>query len=270
MGNYRLGLLLGAWGRFNHLMVESEPAFAAVVHDNTKSLHHHAARHRCRHGDLRSPQGVDLPKPSQRARTATNRAWQTTDRDRDEAAPQIAALRAENKSLNRNTAELLKLRGEVSVLRREKAQLSAARTNIAVVTGASEPARAGAIAFGAELRDMGARTPEQAANSLIWAATAGQEARVSELLELPKGVSEEDAPSHYKFFTKQLSNVYNTMEFLSVQAVKPNPDGTLRMNFAYSDTATGKTNSFPFMLRLHESGWRVVVEGNSPPVLPAN
>jgi RNA polymerase sigma factor (sigma-70 family) len=40
------------------------------------------------------------------------------NRERDDATRQMAALRDENERLNRNTAELLRLRGEVSLLRR--------------------------------------------------------------------------------------------------------------------------------------------------------
>jgi len=72
------------------------------------------------------------------------------------------------------------------------------------------------------------------------------------------------------FFTKQLSNVFSGMEFTSVQGIKPNSDGTLRFNLAYRDFETGKTNPFPFMLRLGDSGWKVVVEGEPPDELPQN
>src|SRR5438046_9023399 len=43
--------------------------------------------------------------------------------ERDNATNQLAALRNENERLNRNTAELLKLRGEVGILRRQQREL---------------------------------------------------------------------------------------------------------------------------------------------------
>ena len=43
--------------------------------------------------------------------------------ERDEATRQLAALRDDNERLNRNTAELLKLRGETGVLRRNSQQI---------------------------------------------------------------------------------------------------------------------------------------------------
>ena len=43
--------------------------------------------------------------------------------ERDEATRQLAALRDDNERLNRNTAELLKLRGDIGVLRRNSQQI---------------------------------------------------------------------------------------------------------------------------------------------------
>jgi uncharacterized coiled-coil DUF342 family protein len=43
--------------------------------------------------------------------------FQQLQRERDETARQFASLREENEHLNHNTAELLKLRGELAVLR---------------------------------------------------------------------------------------------------------------------------------------------------------
>jgi len=49
---------------------------------------------------------------------------QQLQRERDEANRQIAALHAEGERLNRNTSELLKLRGEVARLRNESKKIS--------------------------------------------------------------------------------------------------------------------------------------------------
>jgi hypothetical protein len=54
---------------------------------------------------------------------ATEQNQQLT-KDRDDALRQLAALRDENEHLNRNTAELAKLRGEVGRLRGEVAQFN--------------------------------------------------------------------------------------------------------------------------------------------------
>jgi RNA polymerase sigma factor (sigma-70 family) len=49
-------------------------------------------------------------------------------RDRDESVRQLVALREDNERLNRNTAELRKLRGEVGVLRQQKRELERGAT----------------------------------------------------------------------------------------------------------------------------------------------
>jgi preprotein translocase subunit SecD len=53
---------------------------------------------------------------------------QQLSRERDDATNQLAALRNENERLNRNTAELLKLRGEVGVLRRQQREVERVAT----------------------------------------------------------------------------------------------------------------------------------------------
>ncbi|MBP9903710.1 MAG: hypothetical protein KBH45_19830, partial [Verrucomicrobia bacterium] len=50
-------------------------------------------------------------------------------RERDEATRQLAALRDDNERLNRNTAELLKLRGEVARLRSDSRELREIKTS---------------------------------------------------------------------------------------------------------------------------------------------
>jgi Calcineurin-like phosphoesterase len=73
-----------------------------------------------------------------------------------------------------------------------------------------------------------------------------------------------------KWLSKLVKSYGPVMEFTSVQGIKPNSDGTLRFNLAYRDFETGKTNPFPFMLRLGDSGWKVVVEGEPPDELSQN
>ena len=67
----------------------------------------------------------------QQGQTSPSEEIQQLARERDDTARKLAALRDENERLNRNTAELLKLRGEVGQLRRqvaERSQPEAART----------------------------------------------------------------------------------------------------------------------------------------------
>ena len=175
-------------------------------------------------------------------------------------APQLPS--GELERLRAGQTELLKLRGEIGRLQQELRETARQKPNQSQsLAAATESAKSSMVAFGMELQDMGAVTPERAASSLIWAATAGQRARVAELLELPEGVTEADAPKHFDFFTQQLSNVFSRMEFTSIEGIKPNSDGTLKLNFVYRNPSTGKTGLFPFMLRLRDSVWKVVVEG---------
>ena len=187
-----------------------------------------------------------------------------------DATNQLAAVKDDNARLNRNTLELLRLRSEVGRLRQALSELGRPRQETTQApTDASDPTKAPMVAFGTKLEDLGAATPERALTSLIWAARTGNQARVAELLELPKNVAAEEAVTHYGFFTKRLGNTFNDMEFTSIQGIKQNPDGTLRLNLVDQDFTSGKTNPFPFILRLHDSGWKVVVEGEAPPTLPS-
>jgi hypothetical protein len=173
------------------------------------------------------------------------------------------AMNQENsRSLMENEkGELLKLRGEVNRLRQEATEAEKAKGMASVQTPAvpDSPATPPRVAFGTELRDMGAATPERAASSLIWAASSGRKDRIMELVDLPANTSEGDAARLYEHITKNFGNRFSEIEFVSVQSIRPNPDGTLRINQTYRDNA-GKTWPFPFMMRLHETGWKVVFE----------
>ncbi len=77
------------------------------------------------------------------AREASNlrdqaRALQQLQRDRDEATRQFATLRDENERLNRNTAELLKLRGEVARLKSDARASTQAEPVVASMDSAAK------------------------------------------------------------------------------------------------------------------------------------
>ena len=52
---------------------------------------------------------------------------QKLQQERDDATQRLAAIRDENERLNRNSAELLKLRGEVGLLRQAQSELARMR-----------------------------------------------------------------------------------------------------------------------------------------------
>ncbi len=60
----------------------------------------------------------------QQQQTPLTEQIQQLQRERDETARQLASLREDNEKLNRNTMELLKLRGEVARLRRDSTQIN--------------------------------------------------------------------------------------------------------------------------------------------------
>jgi RNA polymerase sigma factor (sigma-70 family) len=113
------------------------------------------------------------------------------------AASELKA--AELDRLHNEQTELLRLRGEVGRLRQQLSEASKLQVDKPQATPVQP--KTPVVAFGTELRDMGSATPERAVTSLLWAGTEGQVARVSELLQLPENVSEQDAPCLYTHLT---------------------------------------------------------------------
>jgi hypothetical protein len=171
----------------------------------------------------------------------------------------------ETEQLRTAASDTPRLRGEVATLRRElleKEALGSKRSEPAARI--AQPTKKQVVVFGTEAQDLGGSTPERAATSLIWAATAGDRVRLSDLLELPADVPDTDAPRHYEHFANMLSNKFAHLEFTGISYVRPTPDGTLRLGIQYFDSQTGKTNPFPFTMRQNEGAWKVVVEGKVP------
>jgi hypothetical protein len=191
-----------------------------------------------------------------------------SDEARQKAEQNAPKASAAAKLLQNQLSELPRLRGEVAVLRRENAEKTAVLAKLQNqhnISGEKQDQAKPAIsAFGTEVRDFGAATPERAATSLIWAATSGHKQRLSELLELAPNIPETEAPRYYDYFANMLSNKFSQFEFTEIKSVRPNPDGTLRLGIMYREPESGRTNPFPFMMRQHESGWKVVVEGDAP------
>ncbi len=99
-----------------------------------------------------------------------------------DATNKLAALRADNERLNRNTADLLKLRGEVGLLRRQVSQISqpeqeAADEGKGDITKAHPP---GAYISRNELANVGYATPESALESVTWAMMHGSYEQANE------------------------------------------------------------------------------------------
>ena len=98
---------------------------------------------------------------------------QQLTRERNTANQQVAALRDDNERLNRNTAELLKLRGEIGRLRQELV----AASNPKLQTNRPSPAPLPHAAWRLreprrldEFQNVGNETAEAAAETVFWAA----------------------------------------------------------------------------------------------------
>ncbi len=182
-------------------------------------------------------------------------------------AAELAA--AENANLKTSQIELLRLRGEIGPLRDQVRALARPAANASLQTAAKpgatpkpEPAKAATE----EPADVGSTTAEHAATSLIWAVSQGRVDRLSELLELPPGVSEEDKPRHYSFFADQLGKVFSGKDFngWKLELAGTTNEDRVRLDFGYRDLASGQDDTFRFHLHRHDNGWKVLVEGQVP------
>ncbi len=79
-------------------------------------------------GIYEARQASDLREQNQTLRQLTAEEIQRLQQERNEVARKLAALQAENESLNRNTTELVKLRSEVTNLRNQAPQLAQGKT----------------------------------------------------------------------------------------------------------------------------------------------
>ena len=98
-------------------------------------------------------------------------------KDRDEATRRLAALSDENERLNRNTAELSRLRGKIGLLQ----QALASRPQ---PPNANASWRVGTPRRLEEMCDVGQATPEAVLQTTIWAAIANPH-RLLDLVHLP-------------------------------------------------------------------------------------
>lgn len=113
---------------------------------------------------------------------------------------------------------------------------------------------------------MGATTAEHAAGSLIWAVSQGRLDRLTELLELPATVHPDDAPRHYDFFARQLSNVFAGKDFdgWSMELKGTTNENVARLSYGYRDLTTDKQDTFVFYVHRLNAGWKVMVVGEVP------
>ncbi len=103
--------------------------------------------------------------------------------ERDEAANKLSALTNDNERLNRNTVELLRLRGEVGLLRRQletqKVQAGLQRPS-AIKTPQPVSHTPGSYVGKDQMAHVGYGTPEAAMETMIWAMMSGTYEQVME------------------------------------------------------------------------------------------
>jgi RNA polymerase sigma factor (sigma-70 family) len=135
----------------------------------------------------------------------------------DDAARQLAALRAENERLRGNTAELLRLRGEVAGLRREAAKVGSLESELAKVRSAAAeqipPGASKLIISNPYLAreawsDKGMDTPYHAFETMLWAGMTENAQRLAEVtIPGDKSVLLEDRPPLRKIKGVQIVSV---------------------------------------------------------------
>jgi RNA polymerase sigma factor (sigma-70 family) len=128
-------------------------------------------------------------------------------RKRDDATRQLAALRDDNERLGRNSAELLRLRGEMARLRREANESPASKpTNSGLSTSDPNwqpnwialrpfdltqfPDSTTSITCSRAM-DVGTATPAALLQTWIWAQRASDEAGILKTWDFPEGTTEE-------------------------------------------------------------------------------
>ncbi|MBE0544354.1 MAG: sigma-70 family RNA polymerase sigma factor [Verrucomicrobia bacterium] len=108
------------------------------------------------------------------------------EQEQEEAARQLAALRDDNERLNRNTAELLRLRGEVARLRNEIRELA---ETAGKKTDPAESLMLEGIRWLPEWKDAGLASPEATLETYFWAQANGNVDRLKELMVFDRGTN---------------------------------------------------------------------------------
>ena len=118
-------------------------------------------------------------------------------RERDAAMGKLAALRGENEKLNRDNAELLKLRGQIGLLRRELADAKDLAESQNNTNALAKIWSVGEIKPIANLKDAGLGSPLAAAETFWWAGANNDAERMKQCLVFDRKTNAEPVSELY-------------------------------------------------------------------------
>jgi len=115
---------------------------------------------------------------------------QRLENERDDATRQLATFRGDNERLNRDTAELLRLRGQVGALRQELAETKR-RTNQpdSPTDDLAKTWAIGGIKWSPASKDVGLRSPEAAVQTYWWAVSNTNAERLKQAMVFDRGTN---------------------------------------------------------------------------------
>lgn len=169
---------------------------------------------------------------------------QALQHERDRATNQIAMLHDDNERLNRNTAEVLRLRGEIGVLRRQamQADQQSSTQKKGLIAKAHTP---GSYIAKDELANVGYATPEAALETITWAMMHGTYEQVNEGMN-PEMLDEElKDPKNRENFEPEQKMMAPIFNGIQIVAKKPLADDKveLKVKYAYDAEAMSKVAS---------------------------
>ncbi|MEK7675701.1 MAG: hypothetical protein AAB676_07700, partial [Verrucomicrobiota bacterium] len=206
---------------------------------------------------------------------------QQLTRERDDMSSKLAGLRDDNERLNRNTAELLKLRGEVGVLRRDLADTKhlAGSSNDLAKTWTI-----GQTKWSQDWKNAGLNSPEAAFETYHWAAANTNFQTMRQCLIFDYGTNTESPPELFAnrkvrselieishgltggirlYSVRQWSDdragiEIEKMERRGVEAVRPGINGTEDHYFKLSDPPEWDLRKDTVNLLKVDGEWKVI------------
>ncbi len=216
---------------------------------------------------------------------------QLLSRERDEMSSKLAGLRDENERLNRNTAELLKLRGEVGVLRRD---LADTKHSVESSNDLAKTWTIGQTKWSKDWKNAGLSSPEAAFETYHWAAANTNFQTMRQCLIFDYGTNTESPPelftnrkarSELAYISHGLTGgirLYSVMQWSDdragieiekmdrrgVEAVRPGVNGTDDHYFKLSDPPEWNLRKETVNMLKVDGEWKVITENTRLDLTP--